>query len=272
MALGHERAIFGLVTAASVVVGPSLLMLVERLRPVTDPPMGGVLFNFSCAVLLHKILGGFLSVAVSALAVVAVNRCGGGLFVLPAAGLGLVGGIFVYTVLMDLGEYLFHRAQHCFPILWAMHSFHHSDAAMNVSTTQRHFWLEQAIKSVTIYPLVGLLLKANPPVFFAYSLIAFANYFFHMNLRVGFGRYSFLLNSPQYHRIHHSRQPEHLDTNFAALLPIFDLLLGSYYVGGPDEYPATGLIQLDEPAGMFEAFVWPLRGGHRAPSPNAAEA
>jgi sterol desaturase/sphingolipid hydroxylase (fatty acid hydroxylase superfamily) len=90
----------------------------------------------------------------------------------------------------------------------------------------------------------------------------------HMNLRVGFGRFV-LLNSPQYHRIHHSSQPSHRDKNFAALFPIFDVMGGTHYLPAADEYPATGLDDGDCPASLTEAIAWPardmLRGSLRQP-------
>jgi sterol desaturase/sphingolipid hydroxylase (fatty acid hydroxylase superfamily) len=263
MSLAHGLILIVAVTGLNLVVIPSSLILIERLRPVIKPPVGDVVFNFSYAVLLHSFLGGFAAVAVAALAGEAVNKAGGGFFTLPASGRGVTGAIVAYTVAMDFGEYIFHRAQHSIPLLWSMHSFHHSDSALNVSTTERHYWLEQTLKTVSVYPMVGLLFKANPAVIFAYSLISGAHYFFHMNLRFGFGRHAYILNSPQYHRIHHSRMREHFDTNFAALFPIFDVIFGSYYVARADEYPATGITDRDPPSSMFEAFIWPLRDAWR---------
>ena len=92
-----------------------------------------------------------------------------------------------------------------------------------------------------------------------YGIISFLNYFFHMNVRVGFGRGWFLLNSPQYHRVHHSSLSEHRDRNFAALLPMFDAIFGTAYHPHASEYPPTGLDDHDSPRGVFEAIVWPVR-------------
>src|SRR4051794_23434610 len=55
--------------------------------------------------------------ALGGLTPLAVNAAGGGLIVLPAEGWALVVGIAVYVVAMDLGEYVFHRAQHAVPWL-----------------------------------------------------------------------------------------------------------------------------------------------------------
>ena len=68
-----------------------------------------------------------------------VNALGGGLIELPTSGAGLAVAIPCYALAMDGGEYLFHRAQHRIPLLWAMHSLHHSDPAVNVSNGAQAF-------------------------------------------------------------------------------------------------------------------------------------
>jgi len=185
-----------------------------------------------------------------------VAYAGGGLVALPSQGWALVPAAIAYFLAMDGGEFLFHRAQHAIPALWAMHSLHHSDPEMNVSTTFRHFWLEQAIKSLTIYLAVALILTPSPTVSAIYVAISLFNAFPHMNLRVGLG---LALNSPRYHRIHHSSLPEHQNRNFAAVLPVFDLLGGTYYLPAKDEHPPTGLYDREQPRRLIEALTWPLR-------------
>ena len=236
-------------------------LLLERLRPARGLPDRAAVFN-----VVYMIAAAFIQGAISPLVLAAtaaaVSALGGGLLVLPAAGLGLVPAALAYVVTVDLFEYLFHRTQHAVPALWAMHSLHHSDPAMNVSTTSRHFWLEQAIKSVTIYLAVSLIFAASPLIIFIYGVVSYYNFFPHMNLRVGFGRFV-LLNSPQNHRIHHSSQPLHRDKNFAGLFPIFDVMGGTQYQPAADEYPATGLDDGDRPVSLTEAVAWPLRAALR---------
>ena len=253
--------IFGAV-AVPMLVGVVVIAVghvVERVRLATICPAGGVIFNLFYLApfsFLHAV-----SVPVVAGAAVAVtNALGGGLVRLPSSGWGLVWAAPLYAVTMDFGEYLFHRAQHRFPALWAMHSFHHSDRALNVSTTQRHFWAEQAIKSATIYLAVGLMFRSNDRIALIYGALTFWNYVAHMNLRLGFGRAWFVLNSPQFHRIHHSGLREHYDRNFAGLFTIFDAIFGTAYVPAPGEYPSTGLEDADTPNSLIEAVLWPMRG------------
>jgi sterol desaturase/sphingolipid hydroxylase (fatty acid hydroxylase superfamily) len=248
-----------LISAAVMMLGA----LIERLWPARDDADRSFGFNlayYAPATLIQALVTPWAG----ALTTMAVNALGGGLIALPTAGWGLAIGVGVYLVAMDLGEYLFHRAQHAFPWLWAMHSLHHSDPAFNISTTIRHFWLDLVIKTFTIYLVVGLVFKSGSLIPVIYGLMTLYNYFAHMNVKVGFGRWSFLLNAPQYHRLHHSRLTEHHDVNFAALLPIFDLVSGAYRAPRAGEYPRTGLDDGQAPAevwrgGVWQALIWPLR-------------
>jgi sterol desaturase/sphingolipid hydroxylase (fatty acid hydroxylase superfamily) len=251
--------------AAIIAIG----WVAERARPAATCPAGGVIFNVFYLVpfsLLHAV-----SVPVVAGAAVAMtNALGGGLMRLPSSGWDLVWAVALYTLTMDFGEYLFHRAQHRFPVLWAMHSFHHSDQAVNVSTTPRHFWAEHAIKSATIYLAVGLLFRSNDRIAVIYGVLSFWNYVAHMNLRLGFGSAWFVLNSPQFHRIHHSSRREHYDRNFAALFTAFDAIFHTAYVPAKGEYPSTGLEDADTPGSLVEAVLWPMRRWLRRRSVNWA--
>jgi sterol desaturase/sphingolipid hydroxylase (fatty acid hydroxylase superfamily) len=233
--------------------------LVERrgaARRSLSPTLGFNLLYLAPTSLLQALL----KPGIAAATVLIVNHLGGGLVTLPSLGWGgLLLGFAAYFLVMDLAEYLFHRAQHTVPLLWAMHSLHHSDEAFNVSTTIRHCWLDLVAKSFTIYLAVGLLFKTDPRIVGLYGLVATYNYVAHMNVRLGFGRLAFLLNSPQYHRVHHSSRPQDRDCNFAALLPIFDVLTGAYRPPAPDDYPDTGLGDEEGPASVLAALVWPLR-------------
>jgi sterol desaturase/sphingolipid hydroxylase (fatty acid hydroxylase superfamily) len=245
-------------------------VLVERIFPAAGCPIRGVVFNVGYAA-SAMVLQTIAVAAVAGSAVTATNALGGGLVTLPSEGWLLVPAIAGYALVMDFGEYLFHRVQHRIPAMWAMHSLHHSDQAMNISTTYRHFWVDQAIKTVTIYFLVGLLFRANVTVLSGYGATGILHLFFHMNIPVGLGRGWFLLNSPQFHRIHHSSFPEHLDKNFAGLFPIFDAVFRTAHPPRRGEFPPTGLYDGDSPRGVVEAVMWPLRNAARRRAASAAQ-
>ncbi len=163
-------------------------------------------------------------------------------------------GFPIYLVVQDLGEYLFHRAQHRIPALWAMHALHHSDPNMSALTTQRHFWGDQLIKRMTVWSAVAFIVSPTSELHAAYLFAGLWNLVVHSNLPIDLGRWSWVINSPTYHRRHHSRLPEHYDSNFAALLPVFDVIAGSYYRGRG--MPPTGLDR--NPRSFGEVVAWPL--------------
>ena len=165
-----------------------------------------------------------------------------------------------YLVLRDGLEFFYHRAQHSIPLLWSMHSLHHSDPNMSALTTNRHFWGDQLIKAVTIWPLAALVIAPTPVMIGIFNLASFWHIVVHARLPISFGPLSWLLNSPAYHRRHHSSLPEHYNSNFSALFPIFDVLCGSY--NRPDGWPPTGLDR--EPETLLDLLAWPVRQDREA--------
>jgi sterol desaturase/sphingolipid hydroxylase (fatty acid hydroxylase superfamily) len=171
----------------------------------------------------------------------------------------LLWGAAAYIVAMDLGEYLFHRAQHAIPVLWRMHALHHSDPCMSALTTNRHFWGDALIKGATVWPAIAMLTGPSKTIVSVYALVSIYNVFAHANLPVNYRRLSWMLNSPAYHRIHHSREPQDQHVNFSALFPIFDVILGSYRQ--PRRSPPTGLGA--HPRNPLEVLTWPFNAANR---------
>ena len=79
----------------------------------------------------------------------------------------------------------------------------------------------------------------------------------HANVRVGFGRFWWLLSSPQYHRIHHSIRGEHRNKNFAVWFPLYDVMFGTAWRPRPGEFPETGIDGI-EVSNMSDAFMLPF--------------
>ena len=142
-AISHTFLLVVVTWAAPVFVSAAMFVLlrhtVERIWPMEfrrgDP---GAINLLSCVV--WNIATHIFAPVVAVMTVLLINRLGGGWIVLPGHGLGLVLGFAAYAVFQDLGEYLFHRAEHAVPGLWAMHSLHHSDRHFDASTGIPHHW------------------------------------------------------------------------------------------------------------------------------------
>jgi sterol desaturase/sphingolipid hydroxylase (fatty acid hydroxylase superfamily) len=234
--------------------------LIERLRPVeADHPVSAIVIDYKLAA-LNLFLNAGMSLLPGVSVAVLLGMTGSGFIHLKAEGWWFVPSLLIYLLTLDLLIYGFHRAQHEIPILWAMHSLHHSSDTLTVSTGARHYWLEGILRHLFLFPLTACIFSVPPLV----STTAVFLYFFvdscaHLNFRISFGRFALWVNNPQYHRIHHSVRQEHANKNFSDLLPLWDLVFGTAWRPSPDDWPATGLATMEKPSSIFEGFVWPLR-------------
>ncbi len=256
--------LFGILISAAV-AGLAMALVhvvVERRTAVAPLPPNHGLLNVATMLawlVLNAIVGPLLVSAVA----FTVNHAGGGLFSLPSHGWGLAFAAFAYVFVADAGEYAFHRLQHTVPWLWSLHTLHHSEPHMNATSGVLHHWSVMIMRTAFVALPLGILFKVSAPLTWLYFASTLYVHFMHANSRIDFGRFSWLLSSPSYHRLHHSVQPEHYDRNFAFIFPIYDVVLGTYRPARPGERPATGLDDGDCPHDLIEVLAWPWRSSLR---------
>lgn len=238
--------------AAAVVAG----RILERARPIEAiQPASEIAIDYRLAALNYLVNAGL-----SLLPGISVGLSGMGLIRLRTDGWCFVPSILIYMLTLDLMLYWFHRAQHRIPLLWAMHSLHHSGEALTVSTGARHFWLEATLKRAFLFPLTAWIFAVPAAVSTTGALLYFVvDCCAHMNVRVELGRFALWVNNPQIHRIHHSALREHANRNFADFLPLWDILFGTAWRPSLNEWPATGLGAREKPSGIVDGLMWPLR-------------
>jgi sterol desaturase/sphingolipid hydroxylase (fatty acid hydroxylase superfamily) len=162
---------------------------------------------------------------------------------------------------IDFVYYWYHRAQHRFPRLWAIHELHHADTELNATSSFRTYWLELPVQSIVVMsPSLALFgdqgfVHALGMLIGSYAFLIFS----HCNFRLELGPLSSIVCGPQVHRIHHSRLPQHRDRNFAQYFPFLDRLFGTWYAPAPGEFPPTGADELASDASVGAVFVRPFR-------------
>jgi len=146
-----------------------------------------------------------------------------------------------------------------------MHSLHHSAEAMSMVTGARHFWLEDPLFGA-VFPILAIIFKIPPEMVPPITMLhlLFGDGLVHLNLRISFGRFGLVINNPQFHRIHHSVEPQHWNKNFCKMLPLFDVIFGTVWKPGKDEFPATGLAG-EKATGFLDGLIWPVRHWVRRP-------
>ncbi|HLD20823.1 MAG TPA: sterol desaturase family protein [Patescibacteria group bacterium] len=179
---------------------------------------------------------------------------------LSVSGWGIVLALLAGLVLSDLLFYWYHRAQHAWVWLWPLHELHHSDTELNVTTSMRSYWLEYPIQVLLIALPVQMLIGVRVQTL-AWSMLIMTSwlYFTHTNVRLRLGPLTPLVCGPQVHRIHHSIETKHQNKNFAQFFPVIDILFGTYYAPGHEEFPATGTPALASNASYATTLVRPFK-------------
>jgi sterol desaturase/sphingolipid hydroxylase (fatty acid hydroxylase superfamily) len=133
------------------------------------------------------------------------------------------------VVLGDLIGYWVHREFHR-ARLWSFHAVHHSSQQLDWLSTVRHHPINDIAMRVA-QALPAVLLGFSPQVISWFlPVLAFHAILSHANVRSDFGPLGWVIVSPAFHRWHHTSEREGRDKNFAALLPIWDILFGTYYL------------------------------------------
>ncbi|WP_299485554.1 sterol desaturase family protein [Acaryochloris sp. IP29b_bin.137] len=238
--------------------------MVERIRPVeSDQPRSHLWFNLRWFVLYSLIVFGFQAIGISILVPTIRDSLGGSLIDLqaPHNSWSVLLLSLLYLFLVDFFYYWFHRLQHTSSFLWEQHKLHHSELSLNVTSTRRVHWLEEPLVLIFLGLPLGILIQFNGLPLGVLSLIEILwLQFIHMNLRLHLGTASRIITGPQYHRIHHSFKVEHLDKNFSAFFPLWDIFFGTYYHPQKNEFPATGLNNKEDYNNIFVAFFLPFKG------------
>lgn len=240
-----------------------IFILIERLRPAEpNQPFKHILFNLQWFVLSVFFGAVINAIGIGALTELTQRWLGGPYFTLPAPNnlLEKIFRILFYLATVDFFYYWFHRLQHTHSFLWEEHKFHHSDVSLNVTSATRVHWLEGLLALVFIFIPMSILFRIEPDEI---GLIGFIDslwlQFNHLNLRLGLGLFTSVIVGPQHHRIHHSFAPEHIDKNFAAFFPIWDIVFGTYCPARKGEFPATGLTTEQNYNNLWVASILPFR-------------
>jgi sterol desaturase/sphingolipid hydroxylase (fatty acid hydroxylase superfamily) len=159
-------------------------------------------------------------------------------------------------LLIDFVGYWTHRLFHG-RRLWSFHAIHHSSVELDWLAAARvhpvNDILNRMLQAVIVVALgySPMLLAGALPFFTAYAI------FQHANVSWDFGPLRAVFASPRFHRWHHTSAAEGRDKNFAGLLPLWDILFGTYYM--PAKQPTQFGVPDRVPANLIGQMMWPFR-------------
>ncbi|WP_347922384.1 sterol desaturase family protein [Pontimicrobium sp. SW4] len=149
---------------------------------------------------------------------------------LPEMSLALY--VLLGVLLMDfIGAYLAHYVEHKVKPLWMIHLVHHTDHKVDTTTANRHHPLESLIRYT--FTLAGVIIIGTPIgiVMLYQSMSLVATQFSHANIKLPKKVdhfISYILVSPDMHKIHHHYVLPYTDSNYGNIFSIWDRLFGTY--------------------------------------------
>ncbi len=138
----------------------------------------------------------------------------------------------VGLLLLDLiGAYLVHLVEHKTKFLWRFHLIHHTDTWIDTTSANRHHPGESVIRFV--FTVLGVLVVGSPMwlVFLYQSLSVIFSQFNHANIPLPkkFDKLlSYVIVSPDMHKVHHHYQLPYTDSNYGNIFSIWDRIFGTY--------------------------------------------
>ncbi|MCC6245615.1 MAG: sterol desaturase family protein [Gemmatimonadaceae bacterium] len=240
-------------------VGPlfPLLMVVEVVRALIYKNFRArdyklIFFTY----VLNRILGTYISIA-------ALAFCIGLLQPLAPFQADITWYWLIYGyVVWELGHFAYHYFAHKVRLLWCLHATHHSPESMNLFVSHAHFFLEAPYADV-MRTSVCMILGVSPPLLFLIMFIdgtwgTFIHAGEHILKDGRLGVLNRWLLTPSHHRVHHSRNPLYIDTNFCNLLNVWDRVFGTLQDEQATTPPDYGITRTLRPGSFIDFYFGEL--------------
>jgi sterol desaturase/sphingolipid hydroxylase (fatty acid hydroxylase superfamily) len=139
--------------------------------------------------------------------------------------------VLIGVLALDFSSWWVHWVMHRQPLLWRFHLIHHSDSKVDVTTGLRHHPGDSLLRGVFFILFIFISGAPMYAVMIYQTLVVAFTAFTHANisLPVAIDKWlSYLLISPNMHKVHHHRLQPYTDSNYGAIFSIWDRLLGTF--------------------------------------------
>lgn len=140
----------------------------------------------------------------------------------------IIVSFFVYDFFIG---WLAHFVLHQTFVLWRFHTVHHADNNVDATTGLRHHPVESVVRG--LFFLLATVVAGAPvyALMIYQTILVFFVAFTHANISLPpkiDTVLSFFFVSPNMHKVHHHHVQPYTDSNYGAVLSIWDRLLGTY--------------------------------------------
>jgi sterol desaturase/sphingolipid hydroxylase (fatty acid hydroxylase superfamily) len=164
-----------------------------------------------------------------------------------------IGILLIAEVISYWMHRLFHTSR-----LWKFHAVHHSSVDLDwLSAVRLHPANDVVMRIASTLPIL-LLGFAPIAVAGVMPLLTVFAILIHAHVDWDWGPLRKVIASPRFHRWHHTDEATARDTNFAGLLPVLDIVFGTYYMP-KDARPASFGTATEVPNGLLRQLAFPFR-------------
>ncbi len=146
--------------------------------------------------------------------------------------------IITGVLALDFSSWLVHLIMHKVRPLWAFHLIHHTDNNVDVTTGLRHHPGDSILRG--LFFLILIFVSGAPvyAVMIYQTLLVLSTAFTHANINLPRRLdlvLSYILVSPNMHKVHHHWKLPYTDSNYGAVFSFWDRLLGTFRKLDPKE-------------------------------------
>ena len=144
---------------------------------------------------------------------------------------GVLGKVIIGVLALDFSSWLVHFVMHKSRFFWRFHLIHHSDNSVDVTTGLRHHPGDSLLRGVFFMLLIFISGAPMYSVMIYQTLVVITTAFTHANISLPpklDKALSFIIVSPNMHKVHHHWKQPYTDTNYGAVFSIWDRLFGTF--------------------------------------------
>lgn len=160
-------------------------------------------------------------------------------------------------VAAEFALYWAHRFGHEVPLFWRFHSVHHSVTKLWFLNTGRFHFVDSLLS--VVFAMLMLLALGAPMEMLKWvsAITAFIGLLTHCNIEMRFGVLSWVFNTPELHRWHHSKLLREGNRNYCENIMLWDHVFGSWI--NPRRRPPSDIGIGDYmPSKFWQQLLWPL--------------
>lgn len=172
------------------------------------------------------------------------------------------GQYLLLFLLVDLSQFLAYFLLHRVNFLWQFHKIHHAQETLGFASTRHfHFFEFFILKPFLFIPMKLIGYSAKDYFMFHMWFGYFLTFYSHCNVKLSWGWLDYIIINPETHYWHHSKNiPKKYGVNFASILNIWDLLLGTFYLPKDKTLqPELGIPNDNVPKGFWGQLWYPFR-------------